>query len=48
MTNYELGFKSTFLEGRMRLNAALFYSDYEDFQVQTVTTVNGGSRFDFE
>ena len=25
----------------MRLNAALFYSDYEDFQVQTVTSVNG-------
>ena len=41
LTNYELGLKTEFAGGRMRLNAALFYSDYEDFQVQTVTTVNG-------
>ena len=41
LTNYELGLKSAFLDGRMQLNAAFFYSDYEDFQVQTVTTVNG-------
>jgi iron complex outermembrane receptor protein len=30
---YELGFKSTLLDGTMRLNAALFYYDYEDAQV---------------
>ena len=41
LTNYELGLKSTLLGERMRLNAAFFYSDYEDFQVQTVTTING-------
>ena len=41
LNNYEIGLKSTFLDGRVRLNAALFYSDYEDFQVQTVTTING-------
>ncbi len=41
LTNYELGLKAEFLNGNMRLNAALFYSDYKDFQVQTVTTVNG-------
>ncbi|QFU77956.1 TonB-dependent receptor [Halioglobus maricola] len=36
---YELGLKSTFLEGRARLNAALFYSDYEDMQVQAFNSV---------
>ena len=34
VTNYELGFKSTLLEGRMRLNATVFYMDYKDLQVQ--------------
>jgi iron complex outermembrane recepter protein len=33
LTAYELGMKSTFLDGSMRLNAALFYYDYEDAQV---------------
>jgi iron complex outermembrane receptor protein len=30
--NYELGFKSSFLENRLRLNAALFYMDVEGYQ----------------
>ncbi len=33
LTAYELGFKSTLLDSTMRLNAALFYYDYEDAQV---------------
>jgi iron complex outermembrane receptor protein len=33
VTNYELGVKSTLLDGRMRLNAAAFLMDYEDQQV---------------
>tara|TARA_R110002049_G_scaffold9747_12_gene48879 strand:+ start:1138 stop:3408 length:2271 start_codon:yes stop_codon:yes gene_type:complete len=33
VTNYELGFKSTLLDGNMTLNAALYYFDYEDLQV---------------
>jgi len=32
-TNYEAGFKSTLLENTLRLNAALFYTDYQDLQV---------------
>lgn len=31
--NYELGIKSQFMDNRIRLNAALFYTDYEDLQV---------------
>ncbi|MEM1155902.1 MAG: TonB-dependent receptor, partial [Pseudomonadota bacterium] len=30
---YEIGMKSTFLDGSMRLNAAVFYYDYENAQV---------------
>jgi iron complex outermembrane receptor protein len=36
---WELGMKSTFLDGRLRLNAAAFYSDYEDLQVQVFNSV---------
>lgn len=33
VTNYEIGMKSTLLDGRMRLNATAFYMDYEDMQI---------------
>lgn len=33
VTNYEVGFKSTFLEGRARVNASVFKMDYKDLQV---------------
>lgn len=36
---YELGMKSRFMDGRLRLNAAAFYSDYEDLQVQVFNSV---------
>ncbi len=39
VTAYELGFKSSFMDRRARLNGALFYSDYEDMQVQTFNSV---------
>jgi iron complex outermembrane receptor protein len=32
-TNYELGFKTTVLDRRLRLNAAMFKMDYKDLQV---------------
>lgn len=37
-TTYEIGFKSTFLERRVRLNVALFQQDYEDFFYLTQST----------
>jgi len=36
---YELGFKATLLEDRLRLNGALFHTDYEDLQVQVFNSV---------
>lgn len=35
VTNYEIGLKADFLDRRLRTNVALFYSDYEDLQLQT-------------
>jgi iron complex outermembrane receptor protein len=32
LDSYEIGYKSELADGRMRLNAALFFSDYEDKQ----------------
>ncbi len=34
---YEIGMKGEFLDGRLTTNIALFYSDFEDFQVNTFT-----------
>lgn len=34
VTSFELGFKSTLMDGRMRLNATVFFMDYKDLQVQ--------------
>jgi iron complex outermembrane receptor protein len=38
---YELGIKSEFAEGRVRLNAAVFYTDYQDVQ-QNITRLATG------
>lgn len=41
---YELGFKSTLADGRVRFNAALYHSNYSDFQVfQFVPVSTGGT-----
>ncbi|MCK2119877.1 TonB-dependent receptor [Pseudomonas aeruginosa] len=40
LTSYELGFKSEWFDGRLNANAALFYYDYEDIQLNIVTAVN--------
>ena len=32
LTNYEIGFKTTWAENRLRLNGAVFQEDWEDFQ----------------
>ncbi|NIP15071.1 MAG: TonB-dependent receptor [Pseudomonadales bacterium] len=34
---YEIGYKGKFLDGRMTVNAALFYTDFKDFQLNTFT-----------
>jgi iron complex outermembrane recepter protein len=38
---YELGLKSTLLDGRMQFNASVFYSEYDDFQIQAATLTDG-------
>ncbi|KUJ81577.1 MULTISPECIES: TonB-dependent receptor [Microbulbifer] len=40
-TNYELGFKSSMLEQRVRLNGAVFFLDYSDLQSFTVDLESG-------
>jgi iron complex outermembrane receptor protein len=51
LTNYEVGVKSELFDGLMRLNAAVFYIDYENMQLSvfkglegSVTTNAGESR----
>ncbi|ARN76273.1 TonB-dependent receptor [Oceanicoccus sagamiensis] len=34
---YELGLKSTLLDYRLQFNGSIYYTDYSDFQMQTVT-----------
>ncbi|MFQ3190340.1 MAG: iron complex outermembrane receptor protein [Paraglaciecola sp.] len=40
-TNYELGFKSTWFNNKLHMNAAIFNIDWEDAQI-AATTINGG------
>ena len=49
-TNYEAGMRSLWFDGRLLVNAAVYYVDWQDIQVQGTTevgakgiTVNGGS-----
>ena len=37
VTSYEIGFKSEWLDRRVRFNGAAFYMDYEDLQVNVVS-----------
>jgi iron complex outermembrane receptor protein len=41
---YSVGFKSTLLENRLRLNAEAFWYDYSNIQVQNNLPVGGGTR----
>jgi len=43
ITNYELGFKTTFADGKGRLNMAAFLYELKDFQTQVFVTVADGS-----
>ena len=40
---YELGMKGDYLDGTLRLNAALFYYDYQDLQVQRPASEGAGT-----
>lgn len=39
----EIGFKSTLADGRVTLNGAAFYNDYEDIQLLAVLDLGGGN-----
>lgn len=43
VTAYELGFKSEWLDHRLRANAAVFYNDYTDMQVEAIVHSAAGS-----
>lgn len=48
VTNFELGVKSTLLDGRLRANLTGFVTKYDDFQVfQFITLSNGGTLITF-
>ena len=42
--SYELGTKNRFLDGRLQLNLAAFYSDFTDQQINQYIAVNGVSQ----
>lgn len=44
VANYELGIKVDALENRLRLNAALFYTDYEDIQIRNAQIFGEGDN----
>ena len=41
ITSYEIGAKSTWMNGRARLNVSGFYYDYKDFQASAVSLIGG-------
>ena len=48
LNSYEIGFKSTFWDGRARLNGSAFYYDYDDYQAAAqpslgITILNTGA-----
>ncbi|MDO8860589.1 TonB-dependent receptor [Haliea sp. E1-2-M8] len=43
LDSYELGIKSDWLNQRLRLNAALFYNDYQDMQIAVFEAGSGGA-----
>ncbi|MET0379471.1 MAG: TonB-dependent receptor [Spongiibacteraceae bacterium] len=43
LTNYEVGLKSDWLDGRLRANAAFFFQDYEDYQYTKIELISVGN-----
>lgn len=43
LTSYELGYKSEWLENRLRVNTAVFFNDYRDLQVSSFQSTPDGS-----
>lgn len=43
LDSYELGLKSDWLDRRLRVNAALFYNDYQDMQIAVFEAGSGGA-----
>jgi len=41
LLSYEVGFKSTLMDGMMRLNGSLYYYDYQDYQGYVFAGVSG-------
>ena len=46
ISSMEFGVKSTLMDGRMRLNAAVFSYDYDDVQVSVIKSDDGGVSTD--
>ncbi|MGO4778475.1 TonB-dependent receptor, partial [Lysobacter sp. 2RAB21] len=44
LTNYEVGGKFSFLEGRLTWNSALYYMDFKNFQLSAPVTFPDGNR----
>jgi iron complex outermembrane receptor protein len=44
LTNYEIGSKSSFSGGAVKVNNALFYMDFKDFQFNSPVNFSDGSR----
>lgn len=44
LTNYEVGSKSSFLKGALRVNNALFHMNFKDFQFSSPVNFTDGSR----
>jgi len=44
LTNYEIGSKSSFMGGTIKVNNAMFYSDFKDFQFNSPVNFPDGSR----
>ena len=47
-TNFEFGLKSELLDGRMRLNVAGFYTEYESLQRSQVVTIYDAAGNQFQ
>jgi outer membrane receptor protein involved in Fe transport len=44
LTNYEIGSKSTFLGGKVRMNNSAYYEKFKDFQFSAPVTNPDGTR----